>query len=83
MAVNFAAEHSGHGQLSGLINVLHDFHGKWVIAGLAVLVALGMCSSAIRRMHSEPKPPEFLPGVVVLESLRWFRHGPPKSRRSA
>jgi hypothetical protein len=83
VAVNYGAEHGVNGPMEWLLVVLHQYYGKWVVAGLAVLVGLGMCQSAIRRMHAAPKPPEFLQGVVVLESMRWFRQGPPKSRRGS
>ena len=83
VAVNYGAENGVSENMRGLITLMHEFYGKWVVAGVAVLAGLGMCASAIRRMNESPQPPEFLPGMVVLESFRWLRHGPRKTRRGA
>jgi hypothetical protein len=83
VAVNYGAEHGVNEHMRGLIVLMHQYYGKWLIAGVAALAGLGMCVSAVRRMNAVTRPPEFLPGMVVLESMRWFRQGPPKSRRGS
>lgn len=83
VAVGYGAEHGVNEHMRSIIVVMHHYYGKWVVAGVAGLAGLSMCVSAFRRMNAVRKPPEFLQGMVVLESIRWFRQGPPKPRRSA
>ena len=84
-AVNYAATHEVDAQFHFVFVLLYKYYGQWVIAGLAALVGLGMFQSAQRRMKSAPKDPEFLQGVVMLESVQWFQQAkarsPAKSQR--
>jgi ACR3 family arsenite efflux pump ArsB len=72
-AVNYGAIHGVNVQLHGVFVVLHHYHAKWLVAGLAALMGAGMFQSALRRMRSVPKDPEFLQGAVMLESARWLQ----------
>lgn len=82
VAVTYCAEQGVAEHMKPVIVAMHQYYGKWIVAGVAVLAGLGMCASALRRMNEERKPPEFLPGMIMLESFRWLQH-PPNSRRNS
>lgn len=72
-AVNYGATHGVNVHLHGAFVLLHRYYGQWIVAGLAAVMGAGMCQSALRRMKSVPKEPEFSEGAVVLESARWLQ----------
>lgn len=78
-AVSYGATHGVNHQFPVVFIVLYQYYGQWILAGLAVLVGAGMCQSALRRIKSAPRNPEFLEGVVLLESARWFQQTKPRS----